>query len=437
MKRAPLVLIAAAGLTSLWLWYHQNQINERRAALSAQIARDKALFLAATAASPASATAGKPGGNVPEKPADPLLAGATPLSLTEFTDLAAEITRLETVTRTEANQELMRVKVTEVFTRLSVTSVEELKRILDELPGLKLSADGQSQITSAIMGLLAKSDPPAAAAYALERNARPGTLESALHGWAKLDAAAAARWLDAAEAAQKLPSNVTADQLRLILLPRQIAADPSGDAAEKIAKLQAANLGDTFAETVRLLNTPEQRRAFLTKLTSVSGMPPETIGQYLYQVSRESSITAAAGLLKEAGPALPEDQFNKIAAAAATARIDATTPAQADWLLQNLRGSDRAPAITQLMQAWTQADYNAAATWLKNQPPSADHDTAIAAFAPLVAGKEPPSAVDWALTIRDTARKTEVLASIYRDWQAREPDQAAAYFLEKGLTSFR
>jgi hypothetical protein len=171
----------------------------------------------------------------------------------------------------------------------------------------------------------------------------------------------------------------------------------------------------------------------LTKLAAVPNLPPETIGQYLNQVSRESSTADAASLLREIGPSLPAGQFNKIAAATATASIGPGTPAQADWLLQSLRGPDRAPAITQLMRTWTSADFNAAATWLKTQPAGPDHDTAIAAFAPLVAGKEPPSAVDWALTISDGARKTEVLGGIYRDWHARAPEQAAAYFQEKGL----
>lgn len=118
---------------------------------------------------------------------------------------------------------------------------------------------------------------------------------------------------------------------------------------------------------------------------------------------------------------------------AVTARIDAGTPAQADWLLRNLRGPDRSQSIRTLVESWTRADFNAAATWLKAQPASADHDTAVAAFAPLVSAKEPPSAVDWAATIADPARKAAVLTSIYQDWQARAPEEAVAYYRQKGL----
>lgn len=428
MKPFRPVLLSAAGLTSLWLWHLQTRLDEREGQLSAQIT--KAEQALAEAEKVSSRPGKKDGAAIANDASFP---EAVPLKAAEFMELAGEITRLETSIQAGGDRELMRVKITEVFTRLAVTPAEELKAILDQLPGVKLSADGRDQITSAIMSLLAKSDPPAAAAYALENHPKAGTLETAIRSWAKLDPVAAAKWLDDAEAGGRLPPHVTAEQLRLILLPRQIAADPGGAAVSQIARLQAANLGDFFAETARLLTSPEQRRSFLEKLTAVPGLSSEAVGQYLSQVSRETSVEAATDLLQRVGPSLSAGQFDKVATATATARIDAGTPAQADWLLKNLRGPDREPAISQLMEAWTKADFNAAGTWLRNQAPSADHDAAIAAFAPMVADKEPPSAVDWALTIADPARKASVLGNIYRDWNSRAPDQAAAYFQEKGL----
>ncbi|RYD29306.1 MAG: hypothetical protein EOP86_21925 [Verrucomicrobiaceae bacterium] len=179
--------------------------------------------------------------------------------------------------------------------------------------------------------------------------------------------------------------------------------DLVGEINQMETSLPSANLGDLIAETTKLLTTPAQRHAFLGKLATVPGLPPDTVGRFLGQVGREASPKEAAELLLQAGASLPADQFNRFAASAATARIDAGTPAQAEWLLKNLRGTDREPAISQLMQAWTQADFNAAGNWLRNQPPSADHDAAVASFASQVAGKEPPSAVDWAMTIADSA----------------------------------
>ncbi|MDB6136749.1 MAG: hypothetical protein JWM59_4992 [Verrucomicrobiales bacterium] len=431
--RFRLFLIAATCLASLWLWHQQSQLNTREVQLNSRITEARAR-LDIIRADPAAPDTPRDGKKAPAGPEAPEPAGK-PLEVPEFEGLVGEINQMETSLPPGGPREHMRVKITALFSRLAATPAEELKAIMERLPSIQFSTDGREQVTSAIMQLLAKSDPPAAAAYALENKARPGTLETAVRSWSKMDASAASKWLDAAEKGGKLPSHVSAEQLRLIVLPALIAADPAGAAVDRMASLPSANLGDLIAETTRLLTTPAQRQAFLGKLAAVPGLPPDTVGRFLGQVGREASPKEAVELLVETGASLPADQFNRFAAAAATARIDAGTPAQAEWLLKNLRGTDRKPAISQLMQAWTQADFNAAGNWLRNQPPSADHDAAVADFASQVAGKEPPSAVDWAMTITDPARRTAVLGELYRDWTAKAPEQAAAYFQEKGLSS--
>lgn len=431
--RFRLSLIAAACLASVWLWHRQSQLSAREIQLNSRITEARARLDAAggKAAKPDTPRDGKKAPAGAEAP-EPV---GEPLEVREFEDLVGEINQMETSLPPGGPREVMRVKIAALFNRLAATPAEQLKAIMERLPSIQFSTDGREQVTSAIMQLLAKSDPPAAAAYALGNKARPGTLETALRSWSKMDAGAASKWLDAAEAGGKLPSHANAEQLRLIVLPALIAADPAGAAVDRMASLPSAHLGDLITETTRLLTTPAQRQAFLGKLAAVPGLPPDTVGRFLGQVGREASPGEAAELLVQAGASLPADRFNRFAASAASARIDAGTPAQADWLLKNLKGPDREPAISQLMQAWTQADFNAAGNWLRNQPPSADHDAAVAAFASQVAGKEPPSAVDWALTIADPARRAAVLAELHRDWTAKAPEQAAAYFQEKGLSS--
>ena len=85
------------------------------------------------------------------------------------------------------------------------------------------------------------------------------------------------------------------------------------------------------------------------------------------------------------------------------------------------------------IQSWTRADYNGAATWLRDLPASPNRDTAVAAFAQLVAEKEPPSAVDWAVTIKDPEQRTKTLGQVWTGWKARALDEATAYFQQKGL----
>jgi hypothetical protein len=187
------------------------------------------------------------------------------------------------------------------------------------------------------------------------------------------------------------------------------------------------------ADTVRRLTSPEQRLQVLQKIAALPDAGPEAVVQFVKQTGREISFEAATALIKDAASMLTTGQHDGAVAAAAVARIDAETPARADWLLNNLRGADREPAVRKLVEAWAKADFNGAAAWLKNQPSSPDHDTAVAAFAPLVSKMEPPSAVDWAATIADVERRNSVLKALYTEWQTASPGEADEYFQKKGL----
>ena len=57
----------------------------------------------------------------------------------------------------------------------------------------------------------------------------------------------------------------------------------------------------------------------------------------------------------------------------------------------------------------------------------------MGAFAPLVAQKEPPSPVDWAITITDPAQRTAALNQVWKDWKAYATEEAASYFKQKQL----
>lgn len=421
-------IILAAMLLGLWQWNRLIQLQERQDLVASQI--EAAQKPSAGSATPSASGNREKTGNqpVPEKSV-PL-----PLQVEEFFELAGEISVMESQLGTGADRREYRDKILTLFSRLATTPVERLKAIMDDLPSAPVSADGKQQISTAIMNLLAQSDPAAAAAYALQYQSKPDTLEVALRHWAKRDAAAAAVWLDQAAAGGNLPPGLEDGQLRRILLPHQIAADPAGPAATRIASLRPADLGDFFRETAPLLTTDGQRSALAKQLATLPGLPAEALGHFLQQVGRDASVETATALLRETGTSLSPARFDESAVLAATARIDANTPAHADWLLQNLRSADRQPVIARLIETWTHADFNAAATWLKNQPSSPDHDIAIAAFAPLVAAKEPPSAIDWAVTITDPTRKSAVLAELYQDWSAKAPAEAAGYFRAKNLS---
>lgn len=430
MKRFCYPMVLTALLAGLWQWFQLYRLEARSGVLAAQIKEAQAM--SAASHSKPTTTDGK--GIISKASDTTALPEAVPVEVAEFLLLAGEISRIEAALTAGADRRELRQKITALFRRLPVTPVPQLKAILEKLPSSDISSDGREQISSLIMNILAESDPAAAAAYALQNKSRAGALKVALRTWAKKDPAAAAAWLEGTVTGGGLAPGSQTEQLRLLIFPQQIAADPGGAVVDLMTQFQPANLGDLLAETAGLLTTPEQRGAFFKRLSQLPGLPPEALGKFLQETGRASSVEAATALLKETGAALPPERFDEMAVLATTSRIDSNTPAHADWLLQNLRGPDRQPAITKLIENWTRADFNAAATWLKNQTASADHDTAIAAFAPLVAAKEPPSAVDWAATIADPAHRSSVLATLYQSWHHQSPAEAADYFREKGLT---
>lgn len=428
MKRFLILFLSAMILTAMVQWLRWRGLQNQRAELIARIA--------ATSSALNTKTKGPPPLAAPDQSADAsasATADARPVGLEEFFDLAGAISKLEGKSG-DSSRRHIQAMVQELFLRLSVTPTDQLLVIMDRLADDRISPQGKRQVASLIMELLARIDPSAAATHALQSTVGTHGLEVALRAWARHDAAGAATWLDRSETGGLLPATVQLDALRQVLLPHLLVADPTGDVASRLASVPAGELDSVLAETARLLTTEEQRRAIFQRLATMPNQSEAVAEALVRQVGRESSVSTAMDMLTQSGLDLSPARFNSLAATAATARIDSTTPAHADWLLRNLRGAERAPAITRFIEAWTQADFNATAGWLRDRPSSPDQDVAIAAFAPLVAVTEPPSAVDWATTISDPSQRQDVIRIIYGSWHARSPEDAARYFAEKGLT---
>ncbi|HWB03269.1 MAG TPA: hypothetical protein VG796_09615 [Verrucomicrobiales bacterium] len=423
MKYLLCFFLVCAALFGLWQAQRLDRAEQREAALLREISAAKET-ITTTRGERASVSKAAPLSNVESRPLD----------IDGFFQLAGEISEIEAGSRAGKEREQLQTKIAELFSRLAVTPPATLKSIMEQLPESPVSAAAKKQVPLMIINTLAKSDPAAAADYALRLKSRSETFAMAIRSWASQDAAAASAWLDKAEREGTLPADTKAAELRLLLLPAQIAANLQGDAIEQLVKLNPGKLDETMAATVRLLTAPEQRLNALQKIAALPAAGPAAVAQFVKQTGREISFEAATALIKDAASMLTPAQHDSAAVAAAMARIDAGTPVRAEWLLNNLRDADREPAVSKFMNAWAKADFNGAATWLRNQAASPDHDAAVAAFAPLVVKMEPPSAVDWAATIANADRRRDVLSSLYKEWQAASPAEAEAYFQKKGLS---
>ncbi len=115
----------------------------------------------------------------------------------------------------------------------------------------------------------------------------------------------------------------------------------------------------------------------------------------------------------------------------ATSHIDSQTASRADWAMGQAMGEiDRQNLISQLVNRWTWQDFNGAGAWLGSLPESRERDEGVRIFAGLVSRKEPESAIDWALTIKDPKIQEKALNAVYERSEKESPGKVAAYLKE-------
>ncbi len=103
------------------------------------------------------------------------------------------------------------------------------------------------------------------------------------------------------------------------------------------------------------------------------------------------------------------------------------------WILSTLPDGGRSRALEEVVKAWAYQDHAAAASWINAQEKGLVRDTAAARFAELIAGKEPESATDWALSISDREKRAATLDRVFKKWNEGDSEAAKAYFAEKGI----
>ena len=186
-----------------------------------------------------------------------------------------------------------------------------------------------------------------------------------------------------------------------------------------------------MASASSLLSDQASRRAFANLL---AGIPDDQkrsfyINKLANHWSKFLTFAEAASIVDSLDDNIPETMRLRIACSAEGADY-ATRFA---WLLHGVADSQRENAISTAVLQWTHADFNAVATFLSDLQPSSDRDQAVGIFADMVASTEPPSAVDWALTIDDARHRDRVLQRIYTSWSTTHKQAARDYFAEKKL----
>jgi hypothetical protein len=322
-----------------------------------------------------------------------------------------------------------------ILTWLMEAEVGVLSALPGELAQSRLPERWKRELTSAVLHSLSQHDPRAAAGAALEHS-NHRTLTTILQQWHTAAPQAAAAWITAALADGRIAANTFTDgpytgpegmeRLHSMAQSAEVAGHP-GEASQKFHNLTVAKTASVMEESLRLLN-PDGRTALLRSLAADPQVPSPAFAAFGQALGNKISFADSRALLEQA--ALSPAQFSAAASGYISRSIGKDTPAALTWFLSNTSSDDRAKGYSNILTQWIHADYNAAATWLRDLPAGADKDSGIGFFAPMIVGKEPESAADWAASIQAPDARQIALSKVFAAW----PDKtsAAAYYRTMG-----
>ncbi len=322
-----------------------------------------------------------------------------------------------------------------ILTWLLAAEVSVLCALPGELAQSRLPGRWKRELTSAVLHFLSQHDPRAAAGAALEHSDHR-SLTTILQQWHTAAPQAAAAWITAALADGRIAAGTFTDgpytgpdgmeRLHSMAQSAEVAGHP-GEASQKFHNLTIAKTASVMEETLRLLS-PADRTALLRSLAADPQVPSPAFAAFGQALGKKITFAESRSLLEQT--ALSPAQFSAAASGYISRSIGKDTPAALTYFLSNTSSDDRANGFSNILTQWIHTDYNAAATWLRDLPAGADKDSGIGFFAPMIVGKEPESAADWAASIQSPDARQTALSMVFAAW----PDKisAAAYYRNKG-----
>ena len=334
----------------------------------------------------------------------------------------------------------MQKRVMDLLERVMALDAAQLKIVIAEVRADKSLKDETRQgvIGFAIM-TLANDHPQAALTLFTEsadlfndkEHGMGGhVVASALARWATDDPLAALDW--ARKNAEKYPELVT-DQAKQGMIAGAARQDPRL-AFKLIGELGLKEANDAIQSIVSVARTPEERTATLAALR-------EHLATIKDDKTREEASNRALGMLVSG---VARDGFESASKWLATANL---TPAElttfagglniyslkgdetgrwVEWLGQTIPAGKADSNIRNLVNQWTQKDYQAAGKWLTTTPDGPAKNLSIRSYAETVAPYDPETAAQWALTLPAGNERQATLKTIYHRWPKDDPAASAA-----------
>lgn len=274
---------------------------------------------------------------------------------------------------------------------------------------------------------------PAAAAGLIEQMAashgRNELVREIAHRWAREDVDSALTWvrsLDPASSAEAMHG----------LTHSWAETDPQG-AANHALSLPSSERRRALVEVseawARL--DPNAAKAWIETLGPADATPAM---RGLVEVMSWNDPQSAADLVASWGGANAElgegliDLSNQVAE-----HWSRQDPAAAATWAQSLptAGEVRQEAVASVAESWLEVDPWSAGEWIGRMESGRVRDVATGRLVDHVAGSDPGSAYEWALTVSDPEHQADMLHHVFEQWQDMDPSQARATWESAPITS--
>lgn len=256
----------------------------------------------------------------------------------------------------------------------------------------------------------------------------PDEMSSVLAGWATVDGAAAAEYVNGIEDARE-QRGAAFGVLQGMLV------NGVDEAVGFISSLPAGEDGDRTKGMYMAMVTGEMIEQGLDQAKNWvdTVKDPELRTGALARVTMEMMQDDRAGAAEWIAKFGDED-----AAAPAVSRLADSwsredPKAVIDWA-ENLSGKAKAEAYQEAMGSWAREDAAAAGEYLKGMTESPERDAAVEGYATRVSRENPATAMQWAETIADQNVRQETVVEVARDWMRNDKAAAEQWIQSSGLS---
>lgn len=291
----------------------------------------------------------------------------------------------------------------------------------------------------ALMGKWAETDGPAAMKYAEEHPAGPGMMAQVgkmgvVSAWAEKDPEAVWKWYKNQSADDPGSGGMmSGNNLALSSIFSQMAAKDPELAFKRLDEIEGSGRQMALAGMFQSAMFDDDKRSAILK--AVDAMPDDSERKQAKQMMLGQWAMMAPDEAVEWMKSQPQSEQGTMRESVGSMLMMSDPKKGAALLLEDATEAQKPQRYAQVVGTWAMSDTNAAGTWLRDQPQGPQLDDARSSFVSAASIKDPESAMAWAGTITDEAKRVTATGTAYHAWITKDPAAAEKSLSASGLSA--